>query len=104
MEHTNILSKVPYSPTNQETLNKVSEQEGFNSFEWGTYLQWNELNHRICRGERGVKINGLYISEIDEDKQGNPKELYKTKKIVLFNFEQTVPIEEKESRVFKVEV
>ena len=104
MEHRNILSKEPYSQTNQETLNKISEQEGFNSFEWGTYLQWNELNHRICRGEKGVKINGVFLSEIIEDKQGKPKEVHKTKKIVLFNLEQTLPIEERISRVFKEDV
>ena len=104
MEHINILSKEPYSPSNQKTLTEISEQEGFNSFEWGTYLQWNELNHRICRGEKGIKINGVFDSEIVEDKKGNKKEKPIIKKIVLFNLEQTVPIEEKVSRVFKVEV
>ena len=104
MEHRNILTKEPYSPSNQKTLNEVSQKEGFNSCEWGTYLQWNELNHRVCKGEKGIKINGVYVSEIVEDKQGKPKEIHKTKKFVLFNLEQTVPVEEKVSRVFQVEI
>jgi len=53
---TNVLSKNRYRGVNPWLLNMTALEGGFQSKWWGTLNQWNGMNGRVRKGEKGTVI------------------------------------------------
>ena len=89
LEQKNIVSQNYYDGKNQLNLAFVSEQKGYKSNEWGTFLQWKNLNRMVQKGEKSEPIikpvrNTKLNSETGEEETKNGMKRYR-----VFNKDQT---------------
>ena len=89
LEQKNIVSQNYYDGKNQLNLAFVSEQKGYKSNEWGTFLQWKNLNRMVQKGEKSEPIikpvrNTKLNPETGEEETKNGMKRYR-----VFNKDQT---------------
>jgi antirestriction protein ArdC len=63
MHATNIASKKPYRGINILALWAASEQHGFRSGIWGTYLQWADQGANVRKGEKSSYV--VFYKELE---------------------------------------
>lgn len=91
--HYNIVSKKQYRGRNQVELMTKAKNNGYKSKQWGTFLQWKELNRQIIKGEHGISVFKGYGSFTDvKEKDGKKKIEINNRPLGfarIFNIEQT---------------
>lgn len=83
----------------QKILQKIAEENGYDSPEWGSFYGWKKHGRRVRKGEHGVFVrwvkkyvleNGRYILMKADDTR-EPAFIEKGEDF-LFNMAQTVPV------------
>lgn len=82
----NIVTKKEYQGHNIDRLHMVAYAMGYNSDEWGTFLQYKNLGYKVKKGEKGVQLNKYGKKEIVKDKKSIEQSYRKT--FTVFNKEQ----------------
>lgn len=86
-----------YSGKNEETLTHYAIMRGYSKNLWATYRQWQEKNLQVKKGEKGVKILALNITE--KEKDGKKKTTIEgVKYYTVFNIDQVAKAEPKEEK------
>ena len=92
IEQKNVISQNYYDGKNQLNLGFVSEQKEYKSNEWGTFLQWKNLNRMVQKGEKSqIIVKPVKNSKLNP-KTGEEETKRGMKRYRVFNKEHTKEI------------
>lgn len=85
---SNAISKLAYTGLNQELLQTVKTEKGYQANEWITFVQAKSIGRNVRKGEKGVCL--VRVVEIQKrNKKGKVDEKTYLKRFTVFNIEQT---------------
>src|SRR6266436_869523 len=90
----NVASKKPYRGINTVCLWAAAQSKGYESGEWGTYLQWQERGAQVRKGEKATLVvfwkfaNDAKETQEDGEHTANGSRLLFTRGYSVFNAAQ----------------
>ena len=85
----NFITRKPYQGGNADTLQDVIESQGFQSIEFGTFIQFKNAGRMVQKGQKGVKLCKPVEKEYKDKKTGKVTKKTIVTGFTVFNLEQT---------------
>lgn len=87
--HFNATTEQAYQGLNQSILEQAKQDNGYHSYAWAGYKQWEANGRQVIKGSRSSLIKIVLEFSEKNEKTGEVTKRTRVRELRVFNFEQT---------------